>query len=1053
MNSNLKGHARYLNTVSEVVCPMHWLCAAALAVGARGDGCRAVLFMDKDLGNSLSYPMQVEMGFSRFRDLLRSHAMWRSGFRGVVAGEVNSAEVIGDVGSCFLTFFERADRIGWHTRLGVGRYTACSLRMSGVPPVRPGALLVESEASPARPADGDVHFRFPSSYALHPVLVARGFMTFRFFELSFRVTRPPSGAENATKLRFDAQEAGTLLSAMLSRQEGDRSWLKLEMRAFPTMGITVCEGAVYGTEQSALLRISLTPDLRLRASAGGALVLDCAVESSAVSMQRVMLSAQSTSVVENMTYRLFGPRGPYRPHVRHGPSGSGEIPRLIHQVWLGPKAPSLLISTWQAYPLFASESWAHRLWQSDEEVLQALAEFQDDLLKDWRQLYDEDPTFAGRSDLIRFALLYAYGGVYIDADSFWLGPPSSLEILLANASFAAAWENQGKLYVAAGVMASVQHGFVVQQVLEMQIQRFQHCRLDWGRGPWDALAAGALTYLVTAGHFLTDSPEVKVLDSDVFYPLRHSTDPWQKLGGFLPKLAKHGAVSVDLGLTSNRYPDGAFAFGSLPETDATPHALLEGLLADAEGQPQLRLPTFPRKHVLQQTTTGPQQLMVVAHADDEVLFGSTLLSEGPSWMVVVVTMPTEGYDDRENELLQALAEFPQVEEVRLLGNVGTCYPTRNGGIIEAFYHDLKYILDRYWSRLATHGPLGEYGHPQHCELLFALRARGTGPVPLWVFQPRIMDSEPPGRSAALAAYVSQSEVLNVFRRWSADAVPLRQFNFTLAKEVCMAGTMGSRIYKKTCLAQPDRGDDQLIGLESLATVTVGLSSEVAGAPHAALLEAPLLRRRLLREATRISPLGFACTFGGPVTVSWLGLSSENSARMLPIGPLNGRLWDDGIRPLLSTMTWLARRLQPFAQGTPAQVSSSSIRDCPLLIGPLAVLLAFLSSAAAKAKASWSLCAHGLRDDLPGLAAESPEVGDEAEVAAALSEAIRSSATFAPVGGSIPPRRCVSQGGLRRAWAWSDRHTAKVLRREVGPTEQIGCCFTVERLPKRVVEWI
>ena len=34
-------------------------------------------------------------------------------------------------------------------------------------------------------------------------------------------------------------------------------------------------------------------------------------------------------------YRLFGPRGPYRPHVRHGPSGSGEIPRLIHQARLG----------------------------------------------------------------------------------------------------------------------------------------------------------------------------------------------------------------------------------------------------------------------------------------------------------------------------------------------------------------------------------------------------------------------------------------------------------------------------------------------------------------------------------------------------------------------------------------------------------------------------------------------------------------------------------------------------------------------------------------------
>ncbi|CAE7916137.1 unnamed protein product, partial [Symbiodinium necroappetens] len=704
--------------------------------------------------------MQVEMGFSRFRDLVRSHAMWQSGFRGVVAGEVNSAEVIGDVGSCFLTFFERADRVGWHTRLGVGRYTACSLRMSGVPPVRPGALLVESEASPARPADGAVHFRFPASYALHPVLVARGFMTFRFFELSFRVKRPRSGTENVTRLCFDAQEARTLLSATLLRKEGDHSWLKLEIRAFPTTGITVCEGAVYGTEESALFRISLTPDLRLRASVDGALVLDCAVESSALSMQRVMLSVQSASVVESLTYRLFGPRGPYRPPpVRHGPSGSvdGEIPRLIHQVWLGPKAPSLLIGTWQAYPIFASQSWTHRLWQSEEEVLQALTELQDDLLKDWRQLYDEEPTFAGRSDLIRFALLYAYGGVYIDADSFWLGPPSSLEILLANASFAAAWENRGKLYVAAGVMASMQHGFVVRQVLEMQIQRFQHCRLDWGRGPWDALAAGALTYLVTAGHFLTDSPEVKVLDSDVFYPLRHSTDPWQQLGGYLPKLAEHGAVSIDLGLTSNRYPAGSFAFGSLPETDATPHALLEGLLAEAEGQPQLRLPTFPRKHVLQQTTAGPQQLMVVAHADDEVLFGSALLSEGPSWMVVVVTMPAEDFDNRENELLQALAEFPEVEEVRLLGfpECSKCTPLH-----PTFYRDLKHLLDRYWSRLVTHGPLGEYGHPQHCELLFALRARGTGPVPLWVFQPRITDSEPPGpRSTALDAYVSQRDVL------------------------------------------------------------------------------------------------------------------------------------------------------------------------------------------------------------------------------------------------------------------------------------------------------
>ena len=47
-------------------------------------------------------------------------------------------------------------------------------------------------------------------------------------------------------------------------------------------------------------------------------------------------------------------------------------------------------------------------------------------------------------------------------------------------------------------------------------------------------------FIDTLQHTKTPLEQVKVLDSDVFYPLRHSTDPWQKLGGFLPKL--HGCI-------------------------------------------------------------------------------------------------------------------------------------------------------------------------------------------------------------------------------------------------------------------------------------------------------------------------------------------------------------------------------------------------------------------------------------------------------------------------------------------------------------------------------
>ncbi|CAE8662785.1 unnamed protein product, partial [Polarella glacialis] len=54
-----------------------------------------------------------------------------------------------------------------------------------------------------------------------------------------------------------------------------------------------------------------------------------------------------------------------------------------------------------------------------------------------------------------------------------------------------------------------------------------------------------------------------------------------------------------------------------------------------------------------------RQLMVVAHADDEILFGGSLLSEGPPWLVVVATAPVAPADQkqREEELVAALGHF------------------------------------------------------------------------------------------------------------------------------------------------------------------------------------------------------------------------------------------------------------------------------------------------------------------------------------------------------------------------------------------------------------
>jgi len=86
------------------------------------------------------------------------------------------------------------------------------------------------------------------------------------------------------------------------------------------------------------------------------------------------------------------------------------IPKVIHQIWLGPKSPpSKCLASWkQMHP-----GWEYILWREDNLP--------------WEQLpradfVRQEHTFYGKSDYLRYQLLYLYGGVYIDADSYCLKP-------------------------------------------------------------------------------------------------------------------------------------------------------------------------------------------------------------------------------------------------------------------------------------------------------------------------------------------------------------------------------------------------------------------------------------------------------------------------------------------------------------------------------------------------------------------------------------------------------------------------------------------------------
>ena len=106
------------------------------------------------------------------------------------------------------------------------------------------------------------------------------------------------------------------------------------------------------------------------------------------------------------------------------------------------------------------------------------------------------------------------------------------------------------------------------------------------------------------------------------------------------------------------------------------------------------------------------KLMVVAHPDDETLWGGAHLTEG-GWFVVCLT---NGYNEvRKNEFYEVIKEFGCEGMILsypdLLANgQRSTWITECTSIAKDLNTVLKY---KHWGMVATHNPNGEYGHIQH----------------------------------------------------------------------------------------------------------------------------------------------------------------------------------------------------------------------------------------------------------------------------------------------------------------------------------------------------
>ncbi len=191
-------------------------------------------------------------------------------------------------------------------------------------------------------------------------------------------------------------------------------------------------------------------------------------------------------------------------------SHTQKIPRIIHQIWIGPRRPPWKwIETFRREMTAQYPQWEHRLWREPEI---------DKIELRHRDQYQTERRLYGKADLLRYEILHQFGGVYVDADMVWLH--KSLDPLLNEccpSGFFVGRECQES--VANSVIGCSPQNPLMDLVLRVISSRYQALRGEFGFEPW----------LATGPRFLTEVLQefpCHIFPARYFYPVSwHGLDP------------------------------------------------------------------------------------------------------------------------------------------------------------------------------------------------------------------------------------------------------------------------------------------------------------------------------------------------------------------------------------------------------------------------------------------------------------------------------------------------------------------------------------------------
>lgn len=183
------------------------------------------------------------------------------------------------------------------------------------------------------------------------------------------------------------------------------------------------------------------------------------------------------------------------------------IPKIIHQIWLGDqsKRPVDLMQTW----IDKNPTWSYKLW-TEIEVRE--------LNLRCKNQFEQNIHYAGKADILRYELLYNFGGFFIDADSECIRPLE--DFLCENITFASYEHESGEEYmnglglIANGYLGSIANNTLINLIIE-HISTLSNVNI---RMPWEITGPKLLTEFIKK----TNLP-FTIYPSHYFIPI-HYTD-------------------------------------------------------------------------------------------------------------------------------------------------------------------------------------------------------------------------------------------------------------------------------------------------------------------------------------------------------------------------------------------------------------------------------------------------------------------------------------------------------------------------------------------------